>query len=146
MKKLLSIVVLGLLWSINSNSDIPQIKVDALECINKSNIKGPREHNRFIFFSDNKKNAEMIYLSEIRGQIDKTKLSVSVSLEEIYLNSKIYKIAINRTNGKKEYRFMGSNPVSGGVCKEFKEDIDIIKIMEEIVNSINQKKKDKIIF
>jgi len=31
MKKLLAIVVLGLLWSINSNSDIPQIKVDALE-------------------------------------------------------------------------------------------------------------------
>tara|TARA_Y100000992_G_C21008024_1_gene369723 strand:- start:58 stop:498 length:441 start_codon:yes stop_codon:yes gene_type:complete len=146
MKKLLAIVVLGLLWSINSNSDIPQIKVDALECFNKSNINGPRENNRFIFFSDNKKNAEMIYLSRSRGLIDKTKLSVSVSLEEIYLNSKIYKIGIDRTNGKKEYRFIGSEPVNAGVCKEFKGDIDIIKIMEEIVNSINQKKKDKIKF
>jgi len=146
MKKLLGIVVLGLLLSnfAYSDSEIPPIKVKAFECV--KNKKTPRIYRRYIFFSEDKKTAEQLtYSSESDNGMEREKFDyVQTTLEEIVLHSDYKMMSIDRTNGNIRFLFIGADSVYVGQCKEFKFDIDLENLWKEKANEINEKKKDAI--
>ena len=144
MKKILIIIALLLFGNVISHAETPGIKVDALECIYSKN--DPRIYNRFIFFSDDQKEADLKFYVSLPNQVDKNTLKVNFDLDKIYLRNKTYWIWIDRSSGKLIYNFPTGGSSDGGVCKEFKNDIDLEKEWNLLIEKKIQKKKDKIIF
>ena len=145
MKKILIIIALLLFGNVISHAETPGIKVDALECIYSKN--DPRIYNRFIFFSDDQKEADLKFYENVQNQVNIDTFKVNLDLDAIYLRNENYSIWIYRSSGKLLYwnpTVIGSS--NGGVCKEFKKDIDLEKEWNLLIDKKIQKKKDKIIF
>ena len=124
MKKLLGIVVLGLLLSVTAyaENDAP-IKHKRIEC--KSSEWPQRYNNHFLIISDDDKTAEMISIPW--GKVEKFKVNVTKSLLYItftFENNDSYgKWLLKRSDGTLE-QFTLNNLVLKRTCEPFSKDLD----------------------
>ncbi len=149
MRKFFGIIVLCFfsVVSVNTNADIPNIKVEALECVAGS-IK-ERAENQFIFFSQDKKKATSKMIDDEKSTVTKVDYKViSLSYSEITLksenNNQLY-MKIDRTNGKLSYEYFGSTS-KAGQCKEYKKDLALENIWKKMIDRTNKKKESSIKF
>ena len=149
MRKFFGIIVLCFfsVVSVNTNADIPNIKVEALECVAGS-IK-ERAENQFIFFSQDKKKATSKMIDNEKSTVTKVDYKViSLSYSKITLksenNDQLY-MTIDRTNGKLSYKFFGETS-KAGQCKEYKKDLALENIWKKMIDRTNKKKESSIKF
>ena len=156
MKKLLAIVVLGLLWSINVvyGYDIPEIKVKNLKCLHKEykkEGKTKKEDHLYIIFSDDKKTAMMVSPVD-RGTVNvyKRKLQVSVHLSYINFGSgyDLSRWSLNRKTGQlvENLRKINQKYETYGICEPVEKGFEPLKYLENLAKENLERTKKELKF
>tara|TARA_Y100000996_G_scaffold329827_1_gene265962 strand:+ start:182 stop:598 length:417 start_codon:yes stop_codon:yes gene_type:complete len=137
MKKLLGIVVLGLLLS--GNAYAADIKFNRIEC---KDLKNNRFYNKFFIISENQKEAKLYRsFGNFGWNIVKLKVSTTLNVIEFTIGSEV-RYSINRSTG--DYR-QGILQKFQGTCIKMEDDFDPEAFLSEIVkkNIENKKKQNK---
>ncbi len=152
MKKLVGILVLGLLWcNAVASDDIKTIKIKRIECLNK-NYDDIKEENYFFIVSKDNKTAKMFKL--IDGSLLNESIRVLILDLNVYADMYTVEFRTHKTNNYIIDRQTGylrikkknwTNQYHMGECKEFDENFNpeeyLSKIVKERVKKIKKKSK-----
>jgi len=156
MKKILAIVVLGLLWNGNVvfGYDIPEIKVKNLKCLHKEykkEGKTKKEDHLYIIFSDDKKTAIMAGPVD-KGTVNvyKRKLRVSVHLSYIDFGSRydLSEWSLNRKTGQLQENLRKINQLheTYGICEPVEKGFEPLKYLENVAKENLERTKKELKF
>ena len=155
MKKLLAILVLGLLLSGSAyGSEIPQIKEKSLKCLHtdyKNKNKVNKENYLYLVFSGDRKRATMISpLKPDATYVYKDTFEVRTRLTEIIFMKEFgaYKWTLNRKTGDlNEWYTLEYNKHSYyGICDPVEKGFDPVRYMDNFVKQNIEKTKKELKF
>ncbi len=98
MKKLLGIVVMGLLWCnvVCASDDVKTIKIKRIECVNNS-YDDIKEENYFFIVSKDNKTAKMLKLLD--GSLFNESIRVHILDLNVYADMYTVELRTHETNG-----------------------------------------------
>ena len=147
MKKLLGILVLGLLLNANAIADVVPIKEKRLQCLDdKSNPDSAKKEDYvYIIFSQNDTVGELFRLHSYDLVLRVSRFKARNSLHYITLIEN-YKIRweINRQTGILSEHFFGQEKTYKYKCEPVPTNFDPKKYLEDLAKKRLQKEEDKI--
>ena len=152
MKKLLAIIVLGLLWSGNVYSEIPPIKVKDLQCSSPENNFRDKYKNDYWSITKNDSFAEQTFLSVDGLEVVVWKYDVKTNLDFItftrvdsYKPEKLkIEYRLSRKDGSMILSYSGTK--IDFKCKPFKNKFNTLNSLRSKADENLKKKKSDIKF
>jgi hypothetical protein len=156
MKKLLAIIVVGLLFSGNSvfGNDIPELKIKNIKCLHKDYKKEgkiKKEDYLYLVFSDDRKTAMMINpVGKDFVAISKRTWSVRIYLKYIDFtpNPGLPEWSLNRKTGELINRFKLGDKYEHpyGICEPVEEGFDPLSYLQKLTKENLERIKKELIF